>query len=61
MCLCPYTASGHCGILNDDGTINNAASLERLAEISLAYAKAGNSHKNEVLYLLNILEVAYNM
>ena len=29
------------GILNDDGTINNAASTQRLAEVSLAYAKAG--------------------
>jgi len=41
VCLCPYTDHGHCGILNDDGTINNAASTQRLAEVSLAYAKAG--------------------
>lgn len=41
VCLCPYSKSGHCGILNDDGTIDNAASLKRIAEISLAYAKAG--------------------
>ncbi len=29
------------GILYEDGSINNAASIQRLAEVSLAYAKAG--------------------
>lgn len=32
------------GILNDDGTLNNDASCLRLAEVALAYARAGNSH-----------------
>ncbi|XP_070581877.1 delta-aminolevulinic acid dehydratase-like [Ptychodera flava] len=41
VCLCPYTDHGHCGILYEDGTINNTASIQRLAEVSLAYAKAG--------------------
>ncbi|KAJ0037016.1 hypothetical protein NL108_014348, partial [Boleophthalmus pectinirostris] len=41
VCLCPYTSHGHCGILNDDGTINNDASCLRLAEVALAYAQAG--------------------
>ncbi|XP_002741486.1 delta-aminolevulinic acid dehydratase-like [Saccoglossus kowalevskii] len=41
VCLCPYTSHGHCGILYEDGTINNTASIQRLAEVSLAYAKAG--------------------
>ena len=41
VCLCPYTDHGHCGILNEDGSINNEASIERLAEVSVAYAKAG--------------------
>jgi porphobilinogen synthase len=41
VCLCPYTSHGHCGILNEDGTINNDKSIQRLAEVSLAYAKAG--------------------
>uniref|UniRef100_A0A0K8TSS3 Delta-aminolevulinic acid dehydratase n=1 Tax=Tabanus bromius TaxID=304241 RepID=A0A0K8TSS3_TABBR len=40
VCLCPYTNHGHCGILKDDG-IDNALSIERLAQISLSYAKAG--------------------
>ncbi|XP_052789582.1 delta-aminolevulinic acid dehydratase-like [Mya arenaria] len=41
VCLCPYTCHGHCGILYEDGTINNEASIARLAEIAVNYAKAG--------------------
>ncbi|KJE98177.1 delta-aminolevulinic acid dehydratase, variant 1 [Capsaspora owczarzaki ATCC 30864] len=41
VCLCPYTSHGHCGILYDDGTINNQASTERLAQVALSYARAG--------------------
>lgn len=40
VCLCPYTNHGHCGIVKGQ-TIDNAASIKRLAQISLAYAKAG--------------------
>ena len=31
------------GIVNQDGSINNTESIKRLAEVSLAYAKAGLS------------------
>ncbi|XP_067417632.1 delta-aminolevulinic acid dehydratase [Emydura macquarii macquarii] len=41
VCLCPYTSHGHCGILRKDGSIHNEASCQRLAEVSLAYARAG--------------------
>lgn len=41
VCLCAYTNHGHCGILNPDGSINNSLSIQRLAEVSLQYAKAG--------------------
>ncbi|KAI8607545.1 MGC84775 protein-like protein [Chytriomyces sp. MP71] len=41
VCLCPYTSHGHCGVLNADGTINNPASIQRLADISVKYAQAG--------------------
>ncbi|ESO11038.1 hypothetical protein HELRODRAFT_185301 [Helobdella robusta] len=41
VCLCAYTDHGHCGILREDSTIDNDASIERLAEVALAYAKAG--------------------
>uniref|UniRef100_A0A336LML7 Delta-aminolevulinic acid dehydratase n=1 Tax=Culicoides sonorensis TaxID=179676 RepID=A0A336LML7_CULSO len=41
VCLCPYSSHGHCGVLNEDGTIDNDKSIKRIAEISLSYAKAG--------------------
>uniref|UniRef100_A0AAY5F5Y2 Delta-aminolevulinic acid dehydratase n=1 Tax=Electrophorus electricus TaxID=8005 RepID=A0AAY5F5Y2_ELEEL len=40
VCLCPYTSHGHCGILHEDGTLDNTASCMRLAEVALAYAHA---------------------
>lgn len=42
VCLCEYTDHGHCGELRaEDGTINNGKSVKRMAEVALAYAKAG--------------------
>lgn len=41
LCLCGYTSHGHCGILNDNGTIHNTASIRRLAEIALCFAQDG--------------------
>ncbi|KAI8391491.1 delta-aminolevulinic acid dehydratase [Radiomyces spectabilis] len=41
VCLCEYTSHGHCGVLREDGTLDNAASIQRMADISVAYAKAG--------------------
>ncbi|PKK76075.1 tetrapyrrole biosynthesis, porphobilinogen synthase [Rhizophagus irregularis] len=41
VCLCEYTSHGHCGHLNEDGTINNEASVKRIAEVAINYAKAG--------------------
>ena len=40
--LCAYTAHGRCGILNEDGTIDNARSIKRLAQQAASCAKAGN-------------------
>ncbi|KAH8108059.1 tetrapyrrole biosynthesis porphobilinogen synthase [Cristinia sonorae] len=41
VCLCEYTSHGHCGILHEDGSINPIPSAARIAEVALAYAKAG--------------------
>ncbi|PWN54116.1 putative porphobilinogen synthase [Violaceomyces palustris] len=41
VCLCEYTSHGHCGILFEDGTINNEPSIARLAQVAVSYAKAG--------------------
>ncbi len=40
VCLCAYTDHGHCGIL-DGQTIDNDASVERIAEVALSHARAG--------------------
>ena len=58
VCLCAYTSHGHCGILNNDGTINNQASIERLAEIAKYYADNGCHVVLSIIKLLNYIQVA---
>ena len=41
VCLCEYTAHGHCGLLRGDGTVDNDATLPLLTEAAVAYARAG--------------------
>jgi porphobilinogen synthase len=41
LCLDEYTDHGHCGVLDDDGRVDNDATLELYAEVALAQADAG--------------------
>src|SRR5690606_32381070 len=41
LCLDEYTDHGHCGIIRDDGVVDNDATLERYASIAVAQARAG--------------------
>ncbi|KAF7904874.1 uncharacterized protein EAF01_005396 [Botrytis porri] len=41
VCLCEYTSHGHCGILRDDGSLNNQLSVDRVSDVAIAYAQAG--------------------
>jgi porphobilinogen synthase len=41
VCLCEYTDHGHCGVLSDDGTVDNDATLELLARAAVSHARAG--------------------
>ena len=41
LCLDEYTDHGHCGVLDDDGEVDNDATLERYRRIALAQAEAG--------------------
>jgi porphobilinogen synthase len=41
LCLDEYTDHGHCGVLDDDGKVDNDATLERYRRIALAQAEAG--------------------
>jgi len=40
VCLCAYTDHGHCGFVKD-GVVLNDPSVEQLAKMALAHAKAG--------------------
>jgi porphobilinogen synthase len=40
VCLCPFTANGHCGFVTSSG-LDTTRTNTRLAEIALAYAQAG--------------------
>ncbi len=41
LCFCEYTDHGHCGILDDNSTVNNDATLELSAQQALVHARAG--------------------
>ncbi len=41
VCMCEYTSHGHCGILKENGYVDNDKTLEYLAQIALSHAKAG--------------------
>jgi len=41
LCLCEYTDHGHCGLLEDGGSVANDATLQRYARIAVAQAEAG--------------------
>jgi porphobilinogen synthase len=41
LCLDEYTDHGHCGVLDDEGYVDNDATVERYRRIALAQAEAG--------------------
>jgi porphobilinogen synthase len=41
LCLCEYTSHGHCGVLRDDGVVDNDLTLELLARTAVSLAAAG--------------------
>lgn len=41
VCLCAYTAHGHCGPRDPDGDIDNDAACEMLARVAVSHAQAG--------------------
>jgi len=40
-CLCEYTSHGHCGVLREDGSVDNDATLQRYARTAVSLARAG--------------------
>lgn len=41
VCLCEYTSHGHCGVLREDGRLDNAKSVKRIKQTAVGYAVAG--------------------
>src|SRR3954454_12327534 len=41
VCLCAYTSHGHCGVVREDGVVDNDVSLELLAKTAISHARAG--------------------
>jgi porphobilinogen synthase len=41
VCMCEYTSHGHCGVLTEQGEVDNDSTLDLLAQAALAYAVAG--------------------
>jgi len=41
LCLCEYTSHGHCGLLDEKGSVLNDETIGILAKIALSYARAG--------------------
>ncbi|WP_221583413.1 porphobilinogen synthase [Microbacterium sp. G2-8] len=42
LCLDEFTDHGHCGVLTDEGVVDNDATLERYASMGVAQARAGS-------------------
>jgi porphobilinogen synthase len=41
VCLCEYTSHGHCGVLHENGEVDNDASLELIARTATSHVDAG--------------------
>jgi porphobilinogen synthase len=41
VCLCAYTSHGHCGVVLEDGSVDNDITLELLAKTAISHARAG--------------------
>jgi porphobilinogen synthase len=41
VCLCEYTSHGHCGVIGDDGHVDNDTSLELIARTAVSHVEAG--------------------
>ena len=41
VCLCEYTDHGHCGVLTDEGLVDNDSTLDLLARTAVSQAQAG--------------------
>jgi porphobilinogen synthase len=41
VCLCEYMSHGHCGVVREDGQVDNDLTIELLAKTAISHAEAG--------------------
>jgi porphobilinogen synthase len=41
VCMCEYTSHGHCGIVLDDGSVDNDRAIDLLAQTAVSHVEAG--------------------
>ena len=41
VCLCEYTSHGHCGIILDDGSVDNDRTIDLLAQVAVSHVEEG--------------------
>ena len=41
VCLCEYTSHGHCGVVHENGEVDNDASLELIVRTAVSHVEAG--------------------
>ena len=41
VCLCAYTSHGHCGVVLEDGMVDNDLTIELLAKTAISHAQSG--------------------
>ncbi|HZG48260.1 MAG TPA: porphobilinogen synthase [Thermoleophilaceae bacterium] len=41
VCICSYSSHGHCGVVLEDGQVDNDLTLELLAKTAISHARAG--------------------
>jgi porphobilinogen synthase len=41
VCLCEYMSHGHCGVVREDGVVDNDVTLELLGKTAISHAEAG--------------------
>lgn len=42
VCLCEYTSHGHCGVVDESGSVMNDVTLELLADTAVSHVEAGS-------------------
>ncbi|MBQ4045250.1 MAG: porphobilinogen synthase [Lachnospiraceae bacterium] len=42
VCMCEYTDHGHCGMLTENGYVDNDSTLDLLAKVALSHVEAGS-------------------